>query len=350
MILGLVVILLLVLILPLSFHRVERNIELFLFAMGLAAALVGGVLDPALLKDALVHPLTITGAVLGMGLIFKWTRKTIERALQPAIRAVPTRGLVFGAILFLAFLSSAITVIIAALLLVEFISLLKLERKAEVRIVILACYALGLGAALTPIGEPLSTIAVYKLSGEPYHADFWFLLKLLGWWVIPGILGFSALTLALPERQAEAGEETLKEPESEVRKDESYGEVFVRALKVYLFVVALVFLGEGFKPLVERYVLHLPALALYWINVASAVLDNATLCAAEISPRMEPGQIRDILLGLLIAGGMLIPGNIPNIIAAGKLKIGSKEWAKFGLPAGFAAMLAYFVLLLLLPH
>ena len=135
MILGLVFILLLVLILPLSFHRVERNIELFLFAMGLAAALVGGVLDPALVKDALVHPLTITGAVLGMGLIFKWTRKTIERALQPAIRAVPTRGLVFGAILFLAFLSSAITVIIAALLLVEFISLLKLERKAEVRIV-----------------------------------------------------------------------------------------------------------------------------------------------------------------------------------------------------------------------
>ena len=46
-----------------------------------------------------------------------------------------------------------------------------------------------------------------------------------------------------------------------------------------------------------------------------------TLTAAEVSPKMAPGQIRDILLGLLVAGGLLIPGNIPNIISAGKLKM-----------------------------
>jgi len=43
-------------------------------------------------------------------------------------------------------------------------------------------------------------------------------------------------------------------------------------------------------------------------------------------------------MGLLISGGMLIQGNIPNIIAAGKMGITSKEWARSasrsGLPDG----------------
>jgi predicted cation transporter len=50
-------------------------------------------------------------------------------------------------------------------------------------------------------------------------------------------------------------------------------------------------------------------------------------------------------MGLLIAGGMLIPGNIPNIIAAGKMGITSKEWARYGVPLGFALLVIYFVIL-----
>ena len=46
-----------------------------------------------------------------------------------------------------------------------------------------------------------------------------------------------------------------------------------------------------------------------------------------------------------IAGGMLIPGNIPNIIAASKLKIKSREWARLGVPLGFAVMVIFFVIL-----
>ena len=74
----------------------------------------------------------------------------------------------------------------------------------------------------------------------------------------------------------------------------------------------------------------------------SAVLDNATLTAAEISPEMSLEQIKAVLMGLLIAGGMLIPGNIPNIISAHKLKITSKEWAKLGIPIGLVMMVIYF--------
>jgi predicted cation transporter len=77
----------------------------------------------------------------------------------------------------------------------------------------------------------------------------------------------------------------------------------------------------------------------------SAILDNATLAAAEISPAMDQATIQAVLMGLIISGGMLIPGNIPNIIAAGKLNITSKEWASFGVPVGLITMAIYFVIL-----
>jgi predicted cation transporter len=109
-----------------------------------------------------------------------------------------------------------------------------------------------------------------------------------------------------------------------------------------------VLLGTGFQPLIDAYVIRLPTFALYWINMISAVLDNATLTAAELSPKMTVAQIQSILMGLLIAGGMLIPGNIPNIICAGKLGIKSREWALFGVPLGLALMVGFFVVLLLM--
>ena len=344
---GLVVILVAVLVLPFAFHRVEKNLELFLFAMGLAAALVGGALDGAVVKQALVHPLPITVAVLVIGFVFKWGRHRLEPLIAFALSRFGARWLTFLVILILGSLSSVITVIIASLLLVEYVSALGLKRKAEIQIVVTACFALGLGAGLTPLGEPLSTIAVSKLVGPPHHADFWFLLKHLGPWILPGVLGFAALSLFFHEPKAVVAAESLTESAEEVRKDESYRNVFMRAAKVFIFVVALVFLGEGFKPLVDAYILRLSPSALYWVNTASALLDNATLAAAEISPAMNLGQVRDLLLGLLLAGGILIPGNIPNIIAASKLGVSMKEWARFGIPLGLASMAIYFVLLAL---
>jgi ABC-type dipeptide/oligopeptide/nickel transport system ATPase component len=42
----------------------------------------------------------------------------------------------------------------------------------------------------------------------------------------------------------------------------------------------------------------------------------------------------------------VIPGNIPNIVAAGRLKINMKEWAVIGVPIGLAIMIIYFVVLI----
>jgi predicted cation transporter len=60
---------------------------------------------------------------------------------------------------------------------------------------------------------------------------------------------------------------------------------------------------------------------------------------------MSSFQILAAIMGLLIAGGMLMPGNIPNTVAAERLKINMREWALIGVPLGAAVMGIYFVVL-----
>ncbi len=341
---GLIGIILLVLILPLIFHKVEENLEAFLLVMGLLAVTISHIFSGEkmwslhLVEEALTEPIKITLAVLIAGFLFKTFRKEITENILKLEHTLGARVFSFTLVVSLGLLSSIITAIISALILVEVISALNLDKKFETKLTIIACFAIGLGAALTPIGEPLSTIAIAKLRGEPHYADFFFLVKLLGVYIITGIVFLGIII------EYFHGEETKRDKSLVEDKVESTRDVVLRAFKVYLFVMALVFLGEGFKPVIDRYIIKLPAPALYWINMISAVLDNATLTAAEISPKMTREQIDFILMGLLISGGMLIPGNIPNIIAASKLNIKSKEWAKLGVPLGLILLIIYFVI------
>lgn len=345
MIVGLIIILLLVLLLPFT-KFVEKNLEVFLFIMGVLSVLVSQVLDWPLIKEALVHPINITLAVLVAGLLFRWFQTPIEKGVLGMSRAIPYRVFIALFVIILGLISSLITAIIAAIILVAIVGVLRLDKESEIRLVVLACFAIGLGAVLTPLGEPLSTVVVNKL-----NEDFFYLLKLVGIYVIPGVIIFGILAAMFVKSREESQEilsqQSSKEKASNNAETESYSEIIIRSLKIYLFVMALTFLGAGFEPLIERYLLDLNPLILYWINMISAVLDNATLAAAEISPSMDSTTIRDMLLGLLVSGGMLIPGNIPNIIAAGKLDITSKQYAKFALPVGLVAMVVYFVVILI---
>ncbi len=346
MILGLIIILILVLFLPFTKH-VERNLEVFLFIMGALSVLVSQVLSWELMKEALIYPINITLAVLVAGLLFRWFQNPLEKGISGISKAMPYRLFIALFVIILGLISSLITAIIAAIVLVAVIGVLKMDRRSEIRLVVLACFAIGLGAALTPIGEPLSTIVVSKL-----NEDFLYLLRLVGIYVIPGVVVFGILAAMMVNSRdtTSTGTETaaMTEVNAQAKSEtESYTEIIVRSLKIYLFVMALTFLGAGFQPFIERYLLDLNPLVLYWINIISAILDNATLAAAEISPAMNETTIRDILLGLLVSGGMLIPGNIPNIIAAGKLRITSLEYARFAVPVGIIAMIAFFIVILI---
>ena len=228
----------------------------------------------------------------------------------------------------------------AALILCEVVLVLNYKRKFEIILVVLGCFSIGLGAALTPLGEPLSTIFISKLKGPPYNAGFFFLVQNYGYYLIGGVLAVGLTSLFFkPERFSRDGSLAPLKEELNLKH------VFLRGVKVYIFIAALVFLGTGMKPVIEQYVVKLPAAALYWINSISAIVDNATLTSAEIGPLLNIQQLHMALMGLLISGGMLIPGNIPNIISASRLKIGSKEWARFGVPYGAALMVIFFLVL-----
>jgi len=328
---------------PFINKKIEGNLEIFLFLMGVVSATLSNAWSRELIHEGFVAPIGITLAVLGAGVLFHYLRNTIDRGMRRVLITFPLPAIVCAGIVILGLLSSVISAIIAALLLVEFITVLPLHRKAELNLTIVACFAIGLGAALTPLGEPLTTIVISKLSGAPYHAGFYYLFRLLALYVLPSVIILAISGILLVRQRPEDMEETLAaEPH-----EERLSEVFVRSFKVYLFVMALIFLGAGFKPLIDVYLTKLSSQALFWVNMVSAVLDNATLAAAEIGPSLSESQIKSALLGLLISGGMLIPGNIPNIIAAHALHIKSTEWARLGVPLGLILMGATALLLFL---
>jgi predicted cation transporter len=353
---GLFIIFFIVLLGPFLVKKIEHQLEAFLFACGVAAVTVctfllkgveaggeGHSLEPVwswtLLEAGLLDPIMITAAVLGAGFVFHYGRNQFKDLIEKALVRIDLKIFIFIIIFSLGMVASLITAIISALLLVEVITVLKLDRKTETDLTVLTCFSIGLGAALTPVGEPLSTIVIVTKLEE----SFFFLLFEIGHFVIPSIVAISAFGVYYVSR-SHVDRDTL----SEDKEEEELKEVPIRAFKVYIFVMALVFLGTGFAPIIEWYIIKLPAGVLYWVNMSSAILDNATLASAEIVKTMSTQQLHAALMALLISGGMLIPGNIPNIICANKLHITSKEWARFGVPFGMVWMAIFFVILFIL--
>ncbi|HUS76946.1 MAG TPA: DUF1646 family protein [Methanothrix sp.] len=364
--LGLFAIVLIVLVGPFMVKKIEHNLEAFLFVMGILAVTISSFYNKEALVAALgytEHQVELIGwnreivmeaieepivkgivpAVLVAGLLFHYGKSLVQRAMNSITKVVPVKIIVFLIVAILGLSSSMITAIIAALLLVELMNCMPFDRQTKINIIIIACFSIGLGAVLTPVGEPLSTIAITKLQGDPYNAGFFFLFNQLAIYIIPGCLAMGLLAMFFTGK--------AKAMECKVTEEEDGGlrDVVIRALKVYIFVMALLLLGGGMKVIIDKYILGISPEIIYWVNMVSAILDNATLTAAEISPRMDVVQIQAVLMGLLVAGGMLIPGNIPNIICAGKMGISSKEWAKLGLPLGLVLMAIYFVWVFYIP-
>lgn len=348
MVIGLVIITLLVLILPFKVKRVEENLEAFFLIMGIAAVSVSGLWSWELVKEALRAPVQIGGVPIGIfqvvlvfGLLMYYFNRPFCDAVLFVSDKLGPRLFIFLFIVILGLISSIVSVIVTAVLLAEVIAILPFSRSDKIKMTVVTCFAVGLGAALTPLGEPLSTILVHKLSGPPYNAGFLFPLLTFGEFVIPGVVA-----IALFGSTYLGGRMLTKAHGHAPEHYETLRSTLMRAVEVYTFIAALILLGEGLKPLIIWYLEEIPSWGLYWINIISAVLDNATLTAVEIGPTLTESQIISATMALLVAGGMLIPGNIPNIVAAGRLKISMNEWAKIGLPMGFVIITIYFIVMM----
>jgi len=326
-------VILVVLLGPVFVGAIERNVELFFLIVGALTACITGRFDVALVRAALSEPLSFTLAVLIFGAAFRFLRDYLDNLLASAIQMLQPRFLCFWLAIALGFLAAFITPVVSALVFVEAIALLRCDRSEEIAVTVFACFAIGIGAGLTPLGMPGLAVVLRSL-----HADFWYLTRLLGPFIAVGVILAATPILFLP---MEPGE-----PMHVIRLKDSWKTVLMlRPGKVYVFIAGLVMLSDGLRPAVNAYIHHAPEGLLFWVNTLSAVVNNSTLAAIEISPSLSIHQQRAALLGLLISGGALVPGNIPNIVAASRLLITNREWARIGLGAAVVLLILCFAVL-----
>lgn len=319
---------------PVLIESIERNVELFFLLVGVLTACIMGQFNATIVRAALSEPLPFTLAVLVFGATFRLLRDCFDQLLSRVIQLLDPRILCFCLAIILGFLAALITPVVSALVFAEAISLLRCDRRSEIAATVFACFAIGLGAGVTPLGMPGIAVVLRSL-----HAGFWYLAHLLGPFIVVGVVLASLPTLFLPFASSAPLDATVER--------DSWGLVlFSRPGKVYVFIAGLVALSDGLRPLVDLYVHRLPNGLLFWLNTISAVVNNSTLAAVEIGPALSMNQQRAALLGLLVSGGALITGNIPNIVAASRLGITSREWAEIGLGTGAVLLILCFLVLI----
>ena len=131
-----------------------------------------------------------------------------------------------------------------------------------------------------------------------------------------------------------------------IREDkEDHKSILRRTWHIYLFVAALHLISTGLRPFAQSTIAHLNGKILFWANAVSVIIDNATLAAIEVTPNVTTENLMYMVIGLAAFGSMLVHGNLPNIVAAEKLNIKSREWARVAVPAGLVLMSGYFIML-----
>ncbi len=339
LLLGLVALCLLVL--PLTVRWVESHLELFLLAIGMAAVTVSGGWSFDLLRQTLASPVYVSFIVLVVSVIFNNYSRYIFRVLFAFFRALEPQYSFALLIFILGMASSLVSVTVSALVLAEVLKVVNLGHDTTVKITVFACYAIGLGAVLTPLAEPMGLVISNALSGPPHHADFFFLFRHFVGWITPAVC---ALACAAGYVARQAGT-TMQ---MHIREDkETYSSILRRTLHIYIFVAALTLISTGLRPLAQSTIVHLGGKVLFLANAVSVIIDNATLAAIEIVPAISNTDLVYMVIGLAAFGSMLVQGNLPNIVAAEKLGIKSREWASIAVPTGLVLMGGYFIALTL---
>jgi predicted cation transporter len=327
----------LLLIGPVVSHAIEERIEVFFLAIGVLAMTLAGAWRWEVAVHAATVPLGITLTVIAADVVFGRLRGQMDRGFGWAQAHIGRAPLCGAAVFAIALLSAMLTAIVAALMLAEMVELMRLGPRPRLHVTVAGCFAIGLGSSLTPLGGPLSTLAASGLG-----IGFGGLFAMLAPYVLPGVLA-TAIVAGLFARRDD-GADAVAVATTVMLIRESVVLAFVRGLEIYVFIAGLILVGEAFSSLAALYVPMFGRSTLFWANTVSAAMDNATLVALEVHA-MDPVRAREAIIALLVAGGMLVPGNIPNIVAAGALRIRAGAWARIGIPMGLVLLGIYFALL-----
>lgn len=324
---------------PLVSKWVENHLELFLLLVGAAAVTIIGGWNKNFVYQTLNSPVNVAFIVLVVSVIFNYYSRYIFRVLFVLFKYLEPRYS-FAVLVFLLGLTSSIfSVTVAALVLAEVLQVVNLEREQTVKVTVYACYAIGMGAVLLPLAEPLGLVIYNELAAGVHQADFFFMLKHFFWWIVPGI-AVMALAAGYTVRHANT------QVQLHIREDkEDYKSMLRRTWHIYLFVAALSLISTGLRPFAQSTIAQLSGKILFWANSVSVIIDNATLAAIEVTPNVTVPNLMYMVIGLAAFGSMLIQGNLPNIVAAEKLGIKSREWARVAVPAGLVLMSGYFAAL-----
>ena len=325
------------LIWPLVSKWVENHLEVFLLLVGAAAVTIAGGWSHKFIYQTLNAPVNVAFIVLVVSVIFNYYSRYIFRVLFILFRYLEPQYSFAVLVFLLGMTSSIFSVTVAALVLAEVLQVVNLERDQTVKVTVYACYAIGMGAVLLPLAEPLGLVIYNELAAGPHKADFFFMLRHFFWWIMPAI-ALMALAAGYAVRNANT------QVQLHIREDkEDYKSMLRRTWHIYMFVAALHLISTGLRPFAQHTIAHLSGKILFWANSASVIIDNATLAAIEVTPNVSLPDLMFMVIGLAAFGSMLIQGNLPNIVAAEKLGIKSREWARVAVPAGLVLMSGYFV-------
>lgn len=324
---------------PLVSKWVENHLEVFLLLVGVAAVTITKGWSTEFIYQTLNAPVNVAFIVLVVSVIFNYYSRYIFRILFILFRYLEPQYSFAVLVLVLGLSSSIFSVTVAALVLAEVLQVVNLERDQTIKVTVCACYAIGMGAVLLPVADPLGLVIYNELAAGPHKADFFFMLRHFFPWIAPGIAGL-ALVAGYVARH------TNTQVHLHIREDkEDYKSMLRRTWHIYLFVAALHLISTGLRPFAQSTIAHLSGKILFWANASSVIIDNATLAAIEVTPFVTVDNLMYMVIGLAAFGSMLVQGNLPNIVAAGKLGIKSREWARFAVPLGAVLTGGYFLAL-----
>ncbi|HUS76949.1 MAG TPA: DUF1646 family protein [Methanothrix sp.] len=239
---GLIPIFVAVLLGPLMIKRIERNIEAFLFLMGVCAVAISRSWHIGIVEEAVQKPVVvgIVLTVLVAGLIAHYIRPNFFRSINDLLLDRITMKVIFlEIVVVLGLLAAIVTPILSFFVLVEAVNHLPLTRKARANITVLGCLSIFLGAALAMVEGPSSTIAIIKTQGALPSAGF-LPLELQSLYIFMSILVLGLISIFF------AGVKVSAIERQTYKKMSAFKSIAIWSARVCMFTGALLLVGVAF--------------------------------------------------------------------------------------------------------